>query len=662
MIASVLAVAVLAGAPMADVWPFQGKRLPDGAIEYSYDLTALKASPGFADAKEANGEEAVKKFLAALPRQVTVKVAPGAGLTLNGGQGLEGAPLAVSFALSPDGPLATENPLGKKTQARLLAPLDPRTPKVLVGAELPLWLARQLEDGALAAVEIDTEWMRRELWTKVAERAIAHGKGTAGDTREGALALAARVLAASSCGEAAKMPAAAKNDPELKTAVEAELTRLADDGDSVVPPVPYSWTPELSCAWLRGRALSRPFEQSRAGTAAVLVFFSILGKDPKLASLWERTRQRRDRFLGAPKDEPILAWRTAAKGDVAKALDSLSDFIEALPLTERRPPPLVAWPSTPFSKFLAELSGAERSAAMDELAAAVADGRVAAAGDGWPLRREAALVPLLADTSKGVQVDSGWRERLAGAFAALQGSHREARRGGLDADDEELDRTQLKLRLNVPPLLEVEPTGPAFERQARSLEALIAALGQENLVGLKGFTVDGRRTPDTVVNDAKRLVPLLDGLAKLAQPEAGGVEGKAVAEARRFLATWRSDAGLTRDVRATFASAYAAGSERAHAAVVGVSRRELRVGFSSTPKATVQQDAAPFVLNTAVEQRYLVPVLVTLGAVAPHTLRAADRAALKAAVDAGGRQLPKLDAALHDSLHGGGKPGVIGTE
>jgi uracil phosphoribosyltransferase len=35
----------------------------------------------------------------------------------------------------------------------LLAPLDPRTPKVLVGAELPLWLSRQLEDSAVAAVD-----------------------------------------------------------------------------------------------------------------------------------------------------------------------------------------------------------------------------------------------------------------------------------------------------------------------------------------------------------------------------------------------------------------------------------------------------------------------------------------------------------------------------
>ncbi len=323
---------------------------------------------------------------------------------------------------------------------------------------------------------------------------------------------------------------------------------------------------------------------------------------------------------------------------------------------------MVAWPATPFSKFLSELSGAERSAAMDELMAAVADGRVKPAGTSWPIAREAAMAPLLTESSKAVSIDSSWRDRLSGAFSALQGSHREARRGGLDADDEILDRTELKLRLNAPPLLEIEPTPLAFERQARSLEALIAALTAENLTGLKGLNADGKRSGDSIVNESKRLLALLDGLAKLASVDASGVEGKGVTDARRFVDAWRSDLGLTRDVRATFALPWAAGSERAHAAIVGVSRRELRVGFSSPPKAELVQDGKSFVVNTAVEQRYLVPVLVTVGAVAPHTLKAADRAALKTIIDGQGRSLEKVEGALQESLHGDRKPGVIGSE
>lgn len=648
---------------MADVWPFQGKRLADGSIEYTYDLTALKASSGFADAKEANGEEKVKAFLAGLPKRVTVKVPPNTAVTLSGGQGLENAPLTTSFAATPEGPLATDNPLGKKQGARLLAPLDPRTPRLLVGVEQPLWLARQVEDAALAAVEVDTEWMRRELWTKVAERALARAKSSAGDTREGAFALAARVFAASSCGEVSRLPAAVKNDVELKQLVEAELVKLAADGDSLVAPAPWSWSAELSCAWFRARMVSQPFEKSRAGTAAVLVFWELLETDAKLRALWERVRQRRDRFLGSTADEGALVWRAAAKGDLGRALDGMNEFLEALPLTGRTPPPLLAWPATPFSTFRSELAGAERTTAMDELSAAVADKRVNPTGASWPVLREQALAPLLTDTSRALQIDAAWRDRRAGAFAALQGSHRDARRGGLDADDEVLDRTQLRIRLNAPPLLEVEPTAGAFEHQARALEALIAALKAENLAGLRGLGADGRRSGDTVVREAERLIPILEGLAKLSTVESTAVDPKAVAAARRFLAGWRAEPGLGRDVRATFASEWAAGPERAHAALVGVSRRELRVGFASPqPKAAVDGDGQGFVVNTAVEQRYLVPVLVTIGAVAPRAVKAADRAALKALVDGSGRSLEKLEGALQGILHPASAPGVNGSQ
>lgn len=657
MICSLL-VGLAVQAPMADLWPFEARRKPDGSTIYSYDLTALKASKGFGDAREVHGDEAVKTFLKALPRQVSVKVQSPVPLTLTAGQGLELAPLATSFSLTPEGPLTTENPLEKKAGARLLAPLDPRTAKLLVGAELPLWLARQLEDRALAAVELDTEWLRRELWSKVADKAVAKAKSSAGDTREGAFALAARVLAASSCGDASRLPPQVKADAELKLLVEAELNRLATDGDSLVPPVPFSWSTELACGWRRTRALGRPFEQSRAGTAAVLVFLELLEKDPRLKTLWERTRQRRDAFVGGAITEPVLVWRAAAKGDYARALDGLGDFIDGLPMGGRAPPPLMASGTTPFTSFLTELSGAERLAAMDELSAAVADGRVKPDGSSWPVLREAALAALLADTTRATQIDSGWRDRLSGAFAALQLSNREARRGGLDAQDELLERTELTLRLNVPPHLELEPTALAFSMAAKSLDALVASLTAENLTALKGLQPDAKREAEPVVSQAKRLSALLLGLAALASVDAAVADGPQTLAARRFIASWRAEPGLTRDVRALGASFWAAGSERHHTAIVGVSRRELRVGFASPVTATVQGDATAFRVNTGVEQRYLVPVLVTTGAIAPHQSPPGQLGELKRLIDAQGRDLSKLEGILSETLHSEGAQGV----
>ncbi|MCA2977087.1 MAG: hypothetical protein INH41_11885 [Myxococcaceae bacterium] len=662
MVGALLMTAVLAEAPMADVWPFEGTRLPDGTIEYTYDLTALKASAGFAEAKGVHGEQKVKAFLDGLPREVVVRVPTGAPVLLMSGQGLEAAPLAPSFDKVPGGPLATDNPLGRKPGAKLLAPLDARSPKVLVGAELPLWLARELEDAALAALERDTEQLRRELWGKIAERAVARFRVSAGDTREGALALAARVLYAGSCGDLGRLPALAKGDAQLTTAIEAERSRLSQDLDGQVAPAPWAAVPELLCAFHRVRALSRPFEKSRAGTAAVLLFLEMLERDPKLAGLWARTRQRRDRFLGAPAEELLLAWRAQAAGAPHQALEALSEFLEALPVTNRTPPPLVAFPETPFNRYVAGLSGAERAAAMDELAAAAGDGRAlaGAAPDGWPQLREAALAALLSGSSSEVQVDSGWRDRQAGAFAALQGSHHDARRGGLDADAEALERTKLEVRLNAPPLLEVEPAAQAYELEARALDALVAALTGEGLTALKGLGADGKPT-GPIVPEARRLAGVLRGLALLARAEGPG-DGKAVAEARRFLGAWRSEAGLSRDVRAAFAAPVAAGGERRHTALVGVSRQELRVGFASPVHPTIVGLAKGFVVNAAVEQRYLVPVLVSVGGAAPELARPVPRARLRAAVDEAGRELEKLEGAFHDLLHASDVSGVSRLE
>ena len=55
-------------APIAEVWPYQARRLPTGEVEYTYDLTAVKKHGSTPDAAAAHGEEKVKEFLKALPR------------------------------------------------------------------------------------------------------------------------------------------------------------------------------------------------------------------------------------------------------------------------------------------------------------------------------------------------------------------------------------------------------------------------------------------------------------------------------------------------------------------------------------------------------------------------------------------------------------------
>ncbi len=636
---------------MAEVWPYKATRTIDGTIEYSYDLSALKLGRGSADAKAAHGEENVSAFLKQLPRDVKVKVHGGNSYNLSAGRGLEPNPLATSFAQVSDGPIEVDNPIARKPGARLRPAFDPNEPKVLIGAEQVLWQVRALEEAALAAVEVDTEWLRRELWGKVADRAAARFKVGQGDVREGALALTARVVAANACLERSRVPPAIKSDAELNTAVEAELQRLLHDPDALAVPMPWASNAELTCGWVRARALGQPFENSRAGTVAVLLFLDALEKDPKVRVFWERIRVRRDRFVGVPTEERISAWRTATAGDTSKALDGLSEFIEGMPTTQRTPPPLMALPTTPFARFMTELSGPERISMLEELVSAVQDGRITPSDAAWPTSKENELVPFAANESNGaLQFDSSWRDRLVTSFATLQGLPHDSRSHDVDPLSDLTERSELLVRLQVPPLLEVEPLPHAYERAAVSLERLISALTADNLTGLKGFGVDGRRWPDTVINDARRLQPVLRGLAKLASPELPMVDGRDVAEARRFISSWRSEATFTRDVRVATESALSAGSERSHSAIIGVGRRELAVTFATKPKLHLEGPQAGIELNAEAEQRYIVPVLVSVSVSVASSVKLLDRSVIKTLVDGSGRDRTRSEGAFIEAL------------
>ena len=643
-------LAALAAAPIADLSPYAVKRQADGSLEYSYDLTGVKALGSTADATAAHGDEPVKAFLKGLPRSMKLVVSPGAPLEISSGRAVESGKLATSFATIPEGPMASDNPLADKVGSKLRAPLDPAEPHLLLSAEAVAWQVRQLELTALAAEQVDTEALRRELWNRVLERATQrHQVAQQGDAREGALALLARVAAANACLDKTKVAPAVRADPDATLAVDAEISRLTQSPDSLVAPAPWSWNAQGQCAWIRARALGQPFERSRAGTAAVLLFLDLLGKDPKLAALWDRVRSRRDRFLGAPASEPILLWREKAAGKPGEAIEALNEFIEGLPQDARLPPPLVALSVTPFGKFLDELSGAERSHAFAELATAVQDGRVTPAATNWAGARDAALAALcLPDSNKSLSYDGAWRDRLQGSFATLLGSVGDARGDSQAPEREEGERSELKVRLLVPPSLEVEPVPEFFARGAQSLEKLNEALQAEQLTGLQALGSDGQRA-GPIVATAKVWIPRLKGLAALANPETS--TAKDLAEGRRLAAAWRSEPAFSREVREAAASPVSMPGDRQHAAIVGVSRRELAVIFSKAPKiAPAPGSSADAFVFAPSEQRYIVPVLGTVGATAPASRKPLERQALKTLVDGVGRDAAQAEGAFAEAL------------
>ncbi len=631
-------VLVLSAAPLADVFPYEVKNLPDGSRAYEYDLTAVKAAGGTAEAKALHGEEKVKAFLDSLPRSARLLIDKGEEFDIGPGRAFETA-LTHSFASVSDGPLTLG--AAAKQRVKLRMPLDPAEPHLLLSADAVAWQIRQLELAALAAEEHDTEILRRELWTRVLERALPRFRTTEGDAREGALALVARVSAGLACLDAAKIPEVLRGQPEATAATFDEIVKLLQSADALLVPAPWQGKSELECAWVRMRTMGQPFEPTRAGTAAVLSFIDIL-KEPKVAALWQRVLTRRDRFLGSPRSDPLLLWREHAGDKPNETIDSLNDFIASLPFDGRQPPALVALAQSPMGAFFSELAGAERSFAFLELANAIQDGRVAPLATTWPSAREAALASLcLPEVYKRVHLDSGWRQRLQQTFVTLVGGFGTAPEAGGDepeADAEE--RTRLEIKLMVPPNLEVEPVPDFYRREAQALERLIEALQAEKLTQLEALGSEG-----SVLSAAKTWVKRLKGLVALTNADASSA--KEAAEARRWVSNWRAEESFSRDVREASAFPLASSGQRQHAAIVGVSRREMTVRFSGSPKVQFAGGRPISGFSVAPSaQRYIVPVLLSVGANAEATRRPLDRQTLRAVVDQGNNEAAQVERAF----------------
>lgn len=652
MIPLLCVVSMTVAAPMADAWPYAVRSLADGGVEYRFDLTPIKNGGATADALDAFGEQRVKAFLAGLPREVRVRVG-WAPLDIAMGRSGESRPLAISYGSVSDGPIALADPLGRLPGARLRPALHPEEPKLLLSAEAVAHLVRSVEDAALAAEELDTEKLRRALWAKVTRESIRRARQAQGDAREGALVLAARVLAASACLKPKWLDEAARGVPDVAQAARAELEIMA--GDATLRPTFAPWTSlgELSCGWIRDRALATPFASSRVGVSAVLTYLSVVDSDPKLKALEATLRRRRARFLGAPLAEPLDVWRAHVKGEVGQLIDGLDDFITQEPLSSRPPTGLLALPSTPFGALEGALGVPERVDVWEELEAAVHDGRVKPSGAMWPSAREAALVPFAApDLVDLLVLDSGWRGVLKASFVTLLGGATAPRGGVVEPAVETGVRRELVVRLQVPPALEVEPLASLYGRLAQSLEALRAALVAEGLGGLRPVYPEGRGALP-VLEEAAGLVSVLRGLEALAAGKEG--EGAELVLARRFLSTWRRAPALRRDVRRASAATQLVGDERQHAVIVGVARRELTVGFTKPPEIDLvggaEQLEQLFEIDTTARQKYLTPLLVAVPVVAPSFTGPLDQAVVRALVDSVGRDSARAELAVVKALH-----------
>lgn len=652
MLAGALTGLLLGALPLADLWPYQVIRLPDGSFEYSYDVTPLLHVKGSADARAAHGEAAVMAFLESVPREVKVRVINVPGLVVSAGRGVEPTPLASSFATTSEVPIRSK---GKPKGMQMRFSLHPDTPKLLPSVDALMFSARQVEQGTLAALAVEIDGQRTALLNRLLDVSLKRAKELKeGDEYEGALALGARAAAALGCIDARKLPAKVRAHKAMFAAADADVQSLLGDRDVAAIPRPFSYSQELRCVWLRAWATSRRFPNTRGGAVAVLQFIEQVKKDAATRKAWQSITQRRDRYFGAPAEDRIALWFEKAGDDPGGFAERLSDFLNTLPYDDRVPPELIAAHATPFSVFRQGLKGRERGASVEELAAAVADGRIelpAAKDTPWPVLREGVLAPMLTAEGAEVQFDSHWRDRLVGTFATLVNAHHQAQGDGREREVETDERTEMKLRLMVPPHLEAEPLVYLYARQAASLERLVSLLQADKLSGLKVYDLSGKKSAEGSVPGAKRWASILRGLALLAAPEVRKLAGPDVAAARAFLKSWRSEPAMKADVLSATVNPVAVGEDRQHSAITGVARRELAVTYTEQP-ALISKLPNGFTLTTDAEQRYIVPVLHTVEVRGPSSTPPLSKAALEKAVERVDREPDKVEGAFMEALTG----------
>jgi hypothetical protein len=646
------AIVVIAAAPMVEVWPYAVER-QEGAFVYSYDLTPAKLAGPTPDAKAAHGAAATA-FLRALPRTVQVAVPAKGALRLEAGRPLEQGSLSSTFAKVPRGRIASGNPLDDGSGAKLKPALHPDEPKLLASVDAVLWGARQLEEQATAALVTEIEKGAAPFWRTVARKALALASKGHGDAKDGALLLAARIAAADACLDSARLGDASRANTALAESVAAQLKELQLTLSAQLAPAALSWSQTTRCHWLRAQALAIPFADTRAGAAAPLTFLVLLEDDVALRAQREVLLRQQAAVLGSASE--VVGYEAVAQGKAKWALENLGEFLGSLGPT-RTSAPLGIWPApqTPMSRFLSELKGSEAVGALEQWASAVSDARVdfdAANSHGpWPAQREKAPSMLLSDEGLSqVQLDGSWVQRLSSAFLSLSGGHMEPSDQSRDIAVSFEERSELKVRLQAPPMLEVEPMAKAYSEQAASLTQLVAVLeGEKGWAQVRGLQPRGTRRSQGLLVDAKRWAQLLRGLAKLSVGEGASTDADVV-QARRWLSSWTGDEVFSFDGREVVGSPMTMGGERAWAAKVGIGRRELVASYASPVEASVLGDGASFVIGTLAEQRFIVPVWVTTEVTTHAQLPVMSAAAWQKLCDSARRVASECEAVLKEAV------------
>lgn len=644
--------------PVAQVYPYEAKRLPDGRVQLSYDLSGVKSGLLDTDAASELDEPSLKELAKKLPNEAKVIIEAPGGVHVKIATDREKAAPAPSFAQVATGEFAAETPLDRGPGARLLPALHPDSPKLLLSTELVLWKVRHANESIVAGLLLAADdgalglpLGGKALWQGLLKAALERAKQNEGFQKEGALVLAEQ-LAAALKRQGAALPPGVSSNETLNAAVEARADKWEDAASTQATTLRSTFTPELRKLEQRDRALSEPLTDSRAGKAAALTLLAILEKDAKLKAGYDGYQKLRASLFGAPANDVLAKWSALAQeqGGPSAAFDDFAAFVSALQERELPMPPLFAWSDAPIERALNELGGASQENARDDVVLQLEENRLqpdASENAPWLSAVDHALAASVLPpepNEKPVRTRSrGQRARVASALiASLPAPSWPADSDGEVSEKEDRRPYGLQISLEVPPQFFAEPTTAFYRRLAFAyarLEKFLAATGKAGTVS--GVLPGGAKRSANNKGEAQKLKRLFRGLELISSAQAPSTpeDKESLKVSDQFIAQWKSDQDLAADIR--FAAPVRGG---ARMAVYGVGRQAVRYSWDSPPKVTIVGGGEALVADLSAAQRYFVPELVNGELTYAGTLP--DRATFRQLSDLMKRDPAAVDASM----------------
>jgi hypothetical protein len=518
---------------------------------------------------------------------------------------------------------------------------------------------KPFNDGLYAAVELEAETGKRQLFTALAARLSTLAAGADSTVRPAfddaaVLVGAAQILA----GETPTV------DASVQARARTRAAAFEADAKFARPIGFYSWSPALERVFTRDRFLQNRDGGEDDGAFAAIAF--VLAQDPALLADYQRVAGL---YTGLTNPytsytiDALIPHLTSQAALADPAAITTAFLTAAPPLKACAYVPLAFLPASrskdsnyfdeqfcggpppPSTNLLDVLIQAVRSGELD-----LAPGADAGWYDYQLYALETLLLPERGPESQNLLLTAGYKKKLIETFKSILIQTRETHIKQL-AFGARAASGEGPPPVDVYPLLPAEPFPTFYLRTARGYRFLrtflAAAMGPAFLGGTQRVVETGGRGSVSLASEIDQRVALLYGLAfveadavgmartqGLMPDELGEIDmDAAVATARAWLGTWKADADVTRDPRVIVPVFIDYDRQTmTYWAVIGVKALVARAEFVADHEPTVTAGACWS--GKFVPHRYTLLVEETAELELPLSRPPPTRAELRAACDA----------------------------